>query len=98
MKKYFLRHEPFGYTFFDKSKIRHEFLFKSELNKFLENRGLKRGDLEVLKPKKTIFRRDILYAPIRIYYEITLGCNLHCRYCYNDSGKRRKNSSNGTGI
>lgn len=91
MKKYALRYEPFGYTFFDKPQIRHQFLLKNELKKFLADKGVDKNDLEILKPKRKNYRKDILYAPIRIYYEITLGCNLHCRYCYNDSGKRRKN-------
>jgi MoaA/NifB/PqqE/SkfB family radical SAM enzyme len=27
-----------------------------------------------------------LAAPVRVYFEVTRGCNLHCRYCLNRSG------------
>ena len=91
MKNYILREENFGFTFFDKKKLRHQFLKKSELESFLKSKGLKKSDVEILRIKKKGIRKDLLYSPIRIYYELTLMCNLHCRYCYNDSGRGRKN-------
>ncbi len=88
-KLYAVRDEAFGFTFFDKSKLRHHFLAQDELDTFLNSQGIKQEEIEFLKAKRNDFRKDILYSPIRIYYEVTLACNLHCRYCYNDSGKRR---------
>lgn len=91
MKNIFtLRQEPFGYTFFYKQKLRYRFLHKIELDEFLKEQQIKRDQVEILKFKRKDYRKDILYSPIRIYYELTLGCNLHCRYCYNGSGKRRR--------
>lgn len=43
------------------------------------------------KKKERNIRYDILYSPTRIYYELTLKCNLHCQYCFNDSGIPRPN-------
>lgn len=92
MKNIFaLRQEPFGYTFFNKQKLRHRFLHKTELEKFLKDRQISIDQVEILKFKRKDYRKNILYSPIRIYYELTLACNLHCRYCYNSSGKPRRN-------
>ncbi|MFA5358410.1 MAG: radical SAM protein [Patescibacteria group bacterium] len=91
MKKYFVREESFGYTFFDKRKLRHEFLAKTELKKVLRNRGVSAKEVELIKARRKEYRKDIIYSPIRIYYELTLGCNLRCRYCFNSSGIPRKN-------
>jgi len=86
-----LRQEPFGYTFFDKQKLRHVFLHEPDLDGFLRDRQISAKQVEFLKFKRKDYRRDILYSPLRVYYELTLGCNLHCRYCYNSSGKCRPN-------
>ena len=92
MKKNFvLRQEPFGYTFFDKPKIRYQFLHKKEVEKFLKDRQIRTNQVEILKFKRKDYRKNILYSPIRIYYELTLACNLRCRYCYNSSGEPRSN-------
>lgn len=92
MKKNFvLRQEPFGYTFFNKSRLRHKFIHKDQLDKFLKESGIDLDQVEVLKFKRQDYRNDILYSPIRIYYEVTLSCNLRCRYCFNTSGKPSSN-------
>lgn len=90
MKKYFLRKETFGYTFYDKSALRHKFLKKSEVKEFLRNRGVNEGDCDFLSLDR-LARNDILYSPIRIYYELTLACDLRCKFCFNNSGKPRPN-------
>jgi len=90
MKKYFVREEHFGYTFFDKRKLRHQFLAKDELETFLKERDIKTEDIDWLKMKRSDYRNDIIYSPIRIYYELTLACTLRCRYCFNSSGSPRK--------
>lgn len=90
MKKYFVREEPFGYTFFDKRKLRHQFLAKEELKPFLKEKNIGESEIEWLKMKRTDYRDDIIYSPIRMYYELTLACNLNCQYCFNSSGRPRK--------
>jgi MoaA/NifB/PqqE/SkfB family radical SAM enzyme len=93
MKKinYFIREEPFGYTFFDKKKLRHQFLGKKELESVLKEKLISNKEIEWLKIKRKDCRKDIIYSPIRIYYELTLACDLSCRYCFNSSGRPRKN-------
>lgn len=88
-KKYVIREEPFGYTFFDKPKLRHKFVLRENLNDFLKSRGLPLDECKYLRTKRKGFRKDIIYSPIRIYYELTLACNLQCKSCFNRSGKPR---------
>lgn len=89
--RYVIREEPFGYTFFDKSKLRHRFVLKEKLNDLLAELQIAQDQIEILKTKRSDYRKDILYSPIRIYYELTLACSLRCRYCYNNSGIPRPN-------
>lgn len=88
-KRYVIREESFGYTFFDKSKLKHKLVLKENLDNFLKANGLSTDDCEYLKPKKKDYRKDIIYSPTRIYYELTLACNLQCKACFNRSGKPR---------
>ncbi len=93
-RKYFLRQEAFGYTFFDKKTLRYNFIFKNDLSRFFLTKGIGKNDCEYLPASKKKFRKDIVYSPIRIYYELTLACNLHCRHCFNSSGKKRPDELN----
>lgn len=93
-KLYVLREESFGYIFFDKKKLKHKFLLFKELESWYKQNNISKNDVEFLKIKNSNFRKDIIYSPIRIYFEITLSCNLHCRYCYNNSGIPRKKELN----
>lgn len=92
IKKYTVRDEPFGYTVYDHHALTHCFLKKEELKPYLKASGIK--DYIYLPAKKLNYRQDIIYSPIRIYYEVTLACNLHCKFCFNDSGRPRKNELN----
>jgi len=82
-----IREEPFGFTFYNHQNLTHHFFKKNELNSFLEEQHIKKYTF--LPAKRKDYRDDIIYSPIRIYYEVTLSCNLHCRFCFNDSGKLR---------
>lgn len=90
LKKYVLREEPFGYTFFDKKKLKHKFILSEEVDPWYKLMKISSDDVELLKIEKKEFRNDIIYSPIRIYFEVTLACNLRCRYCFNESGIPRK--------
>lgn len=89
-KPYTLRQESFGYTFFDKRKLKHKFLSVNELEIFFFKNQIVPKDIEYLIIKEKNYRKDIIYSPIRIYFELTLACNLKCRYCFNNSGHPRK--------
>ena len=90
-KKYVLREEPFGYTFFDRKKLRHKFIKKINLDTFLKDTGIKIDECDLIKQISNDWRKDVLCGPIRIYYELTLACNLECKFCFNSSGRPRKN-------
>lgn len=87
--KFILREEPFGFTLNDKSKLRHEFILKQDLDTVKAKRNINEHNSDFLPAKRTDFRQDIVYSPIRVYWEVTLGCNLQCAYCFNNSGKPR---------
>lgn len=87
--RFTLRDEPFGFTLYDKSSLRHEFIPREDWKKVKIEKAISGQGFNYLPAKRTDFRKDILYSPIRVYWELTLGCNLHCRYCFNNSGKAR---------
>lgn len=88
-KRYLLRDEPFGYTLYDRTTLRHEFVLRDELEGMLITKGLDKENYDYLPAKRSDYRNDIIYSPIRVYYETTLACNLRCKYCFNDSGRPR---------
>lgn len=90
-KRFVVREEYFGYTFYDKKSLTHQLILKDEWNNFLKERKISKKDYTFLSIKEKRVRKNLLYSPIRIYYELTLGCNLHCKYCFNDSGNPRPN-------
>lgn len=87
--RFVLRDEPFGFTLYDKGTLRHEFILKDDSDQPQTRRDILFQGLEYLPANRSDFRRDIVYSPTRIYWELTLACNLHCRYCFNNSGKPR---------
>lgn len=64
---------------------------KKQLDRLLKKLRVGSDEIEWLYAKRKDFRRDVIYSPIRIYYELTLACNRCCRYCFNSSGRPRKN-------
>lgn len=87
-----VREEPFGYTIFNKTKLRHTLIVEDDLNQVeeLQNAGGVQIDRVPLDGNRE-YKTDILSAPIRVYYETTLGCNLRCKICFNRSGRPRPN-------
>lgn len=81
--RYILRNEVFGKTLFDRTTLSHTLL------------GHNDARLKDINPNEvtdwggdiTGKRSDILYSPIRIYFDLTESCNLRCRTCYNSSGE-----------
>lgn len=87
--RFSLREEPFGFTLNDNQRLRHEFIQKEKWGVVKATRGIKDQDVNYRPAKRTDFRKDILYSPTRVYWELTLACNIHCLYCFNESGKPR---------
>lgn len=89
-KKFVVREEPFGFTLSNRDTLHHEFIARDEFKQTLKALGIKAKDYDYLPIKKgKSFRKDIIYSPTRIYYELTLACNLRCKFCFNNSGKPR---------
>lgn len=86
-----LRGEPFGYTLNDRRRLSYEFFTSQEWESAKKQRGISEQNIARLPAKRTDFREDIVYSPIRVYWEVTLNCNLPCHYCFNNSGKPRPN-------
>jgi MoaA/NifB/PqqE/SkfB family radical SAM enzyme len=87
--RFVLRQEPFGYTFFDKQELSFWLLARDELEEFLKKAKIDPGQVELLGLKQRTYRKDILCAPIRVYFELTLVCNLRCQYCFSCSGSQK---------
>lgn len=86
---FIIREEPFGYTLFDRTTLSHRFLTKSDLSSEIHS-GLANA-CKTLVADLSNAPRDILFSPIRVYFELTSQCNLRCRTCFNESGMAKAN-------
>jgi MoaA/NifB/PqqE/SkfB family radical SAM enzyme len=84
-----LRDEPFGYTLYDRQTLSYKFITPQEWKSTKQQLDAIGQRVEYLPANRNDFREDIVYSPIRVYWEVTLRCNLHCQYCFNNSGKPR---------
>jgi len=69
------REEPFGGVVYDTSTLRYQLIDEKDMC-FAD---------KTITLRKAPERQDILSAPIRVYFEITRKCNLHCRHCFASS-------------
>jgi radical SAM protein with 4Fe4S-binding SPASM domain len=86
-ERFVLRDEPFGYTLFDKQKMRHKFLARGSLPEELCFDDIRVNSYEKLDADLNGALDDIIFSPIRMYFELTSACNLRCKTCFNQSGK-----------
>jgi len=84
-KKFIARNENFGMVVYDVSRLEHFFLPREEINDFISLH-----DVQIMDNIPFEENKEILFAPIRVYYEVTLACNLKCRTCLNNSGKSKQ--------
>lgn len=87
VERLILRDEVFGYTLFDRKALKHTFIREDDLEKELSSYGISRNHLEHWKADLSSLPPELLYSPIRVYFETTRICNLRCRHCFNSSGK-----------
>lgn len=80
-KKFKSRNETFGKTVFNPNNFTHFFMDEEEFAGFKAN-----NEVIELDNVPTIDNEGILYSPIRVYFDLTLLCNLRCRTCLNNSG------------
>lgn len=89
--RYILRDERFGGTLFDRKLLRHTFLSKSQLDGGIFIDGEKITGFEHWRADTSKLPIHIPFSPTRIYFEITNGCNLRCKTCFNASAKPHPN-------
>ncbi|MBN1385441.1 radical SAM protein [Candidatus Woesearchaeota archaeon] len=82
--RYISRHERFGRTVFNPADFTHAYTSEEQ-----------HSDLKVKhqveeKNNPVTGTEGILEAPIRVYYDITMACNLRCKTCLNSSGEPDK--------
>ena len=96
-----IREEIFGGTFFDLEKGRREYITKKELKDFIEKGCFPNEPVfkDIKQPIQIKFVRldkecsdmnNFSFADI-VFIELTRQCNLTCKHCLNDSGKRIPN-------
>jgi MoaA/NifB/PqqE/SkfB family radical SAM enzyme len=82
--RYIVRNECFGQTVYSVSALRHEYRSHGEGESVF---GMDTGQLVDNYANEPFHDfPDLLYAPVRVYVDLTLGCNLRCSTCLNCSG------------
>ncbi len=87
-ERFVIRDEPFGSTVFDRKKLRHKYLEIPQFGEDIFMSGVRVVCPEHWPADLTSAPRDILYSPVRVYFETTRECNLRCRHCFNASAKK----------
>ena len=77
-----LREEYFGGVLYDREKLSYRFLNKEETEHLKHSKGVESREAKYKNAPK-----QVLSAPIRIYWEITRRCNKRCPQCFTSSGK-----------
>jgi len=88
-KRFILRDESFGYTLFDKARLRYKFLAKTDSKTEFRFPDITAEDFEKWSLDLSAAPKEIIYSPIRVYFELTSSCPLQCRVCFNSSGKTK---------
>lgn len=91
MERYILRDEVFGVTVYDRKTLRYKLVSESELKSGISFNGQEVESCEHWIGDLSSAPRDLLYSPVRVYFEATKMCNLRCPICFNSSGKRDPN-------
>ncbi|MBN1385440.1 radical SAM protein [Candidatus Woesearchaeota archaeon] len=84
-KKNIARAENFGYTLLDRRSLMHRFIHKEEPDP---------NGYEVWSADLSNAPKDLLFSPVRMYFEVTNICNLRCKTCFNNSGQKRPDEMN----
>ncbi len=90
-ERYVLRDEVFGGTLYDRRALRHSFSTKKEIQEGPRFNGAEVRSYEHWEADTKLLPKDIVYSPIRVYFEATKICNLRCSHCFNSSGLRDEN-------
>lgn len=77
-----LREEFFGAILYDTDSFTYKLIDKNEKKNIKADK--------IIPLDFTPERKDILSAPVRIYFEFTGKCNLACRYCFTSSSPEKE--------
>lgn len=86
-EQFVLRDESFGGTLYDRKLLKHQFVGRNEINSGISADGISIENPERWKGDIGKIPEGLLYAPTRIYFELTRECNLRCIHCFNSSAK-----------
>ena len=89
-ERFVLRDEVFGGTLYDRRILRNTFLTREEITAGIGTGGDSVNSYEHWEADTSSMPKDIIYSPIRVYFEATKVCNLRCRHCFNTSGEKDK--------
>ena len=84
--RYVIRNEHFGATIYDRQTLTHEFLGHEAIPRHLSSLQSRGEDYDNWVVDFGGASEEIIYSPIRVYFELTRKCTLRCRMCFNDSG------------
>jgi radical SAM protein with 4Fe4S-binding SPASM domain len=79
-----LREEYFGGVLYERERVSYRFLNKEETEKLKDS-----GEIE-LRETRHDAPKEVLSAPVRIYWEITRKCDKRCPQCFTASGEPLK--------
>lgn len=82
LKPFKSRNEVFGKTIYDPNTFKHSFMSNKEFAVFKTHHNV-----EELNNIPFFGIPSILYSPIRVFFDLTLSCNLKCITCLNDSDR-----------
>jgi radical SAM protein with 4Fe4S-binding SPASM domain len=86
--RFVIRDEHFGATLYDRERLTHKFLLHKEMQSEIEFNKSVVTNPEIWKSNiNSSTPINLIYSPLRIYFELTLKCNLRCKTCFNSSGK-----------
>lgn len=84
-ERFVLRDEVFGGTLYDRKTLSHKFVGKEQIDSGLVTSDGETGSFERWEATTEGLPEGLLYAPTRIYFELTRECNLRCAHCFNAS-------------
>lgn len=93
MSRFILRDEYFGSTIYDRNTLTFRFLDEEDTSALKKGKPIENdfvsdpNEIEVLERDVENAPKGMLYAPVRLYFEVTRQCNLHCKNCCSSSGK-----------
>lgn len=85
--RFIARNELFGATIYDRQTLTYQLVDHKDLKNKVEDWNSTQTGFDTWTVKTDSEYQDILFSPVRVYYEFTRACNLRCKTCFNASAK-----------